>query len=201
MRFGEAAECYKNSAEIISVIDEDKGQSYLETYYTCKDMENKDNKAAFEKYINEAFEISKKRGNLGQICYHVGLKYEILGLHSSLMEEKIEFFKRSKENYYKAKEEISGKHAESLYLFSLSQKALEDGNYKEAIGLLEKTAGIVEDPEYPSRIPFPSDLESERCLYNAYLCLARGEFSESVTQAEAVDPHKERGMPKPYYSW
>lgn len=184
MRFGKAAECYKKSVEIISEIDENEGQSYLETYYKCKAMENKDNKAAFEENINKAIEISEKRENLSQMYYHVGLKYEILGLRSSHIEEKIEFFKRSKENYYRAEEEISAKRAESLYLFNLSQKALEDGTYEKAIDLLEKTAGIVENPEYPSRIPFPRDLESERCLYNAYLCLSRGEFSNSAIAFE-----------------
>ena len=180
MRFKEAAVCYKKSSEIISKINKNRSMSFLETHYKCKAMDNKNDKEIFEKFINKAIELSERRNNEIQIHYHIGLKYEIFGLLATQLEKKINYFKLSKENYYQAKETPSARRAESLYFFSLSQKALENGTYEEAIHLLNETIKIVKDERYPSNLPFPSNLESEKYLYKSYSYLSKGEFFHAI---------------------
>jgi len=178
--FEAAAECYRKSAEIISKIDMNTAYDEYINHFKCLAIANKYSKVVFEENIRRAIEFAEKKNDEKQKFYLLGFKYDHFLKFARTIEERIEYLKKAKENYYRAGDISSGKLQEFLLLVNTSQKELISGNYREALGLLNKAIGIAKDVKFPNIIRSPEALEAERYLYTFYLRISEGKFADAA---------------------
>ncbi|WP_456467836.1 tetratricopeptide repeat protein [Archaeoglobus sp.] len=178
----EAAECYKNSAEIISELDVNRSYDEYVNYYKCLAIANKFNPIMFEEYITKAIEYSAKRNDDKQTSYLLGLRDENLVKFNQNIEKRIDLLRRAKENYYKAGDINSGKLVEYLLFYYLSRKMLKDRQYVDAINYLKKAINLSRKIDFSNKLTLsPKILESELALYESYLHFSQANFSEAIS--------------------
>ena len=104
--FSEAAECYKQSGDVIANINEKLGFGEYSNYYKCLALSETDPKKA-ENYFDRAIRLAEKGKDKQGEYYLRALKYEHLSKFESDKEKKLEYLEKAKKYY------IEGEHKKS----------------------------------------------------------------------------------------
>ncbi len=178
--FKNAAECYKNSAEVVVAIDKKVAIDEYINYYKCLAIVNKYNENIFKEKIDKAIKLAEETKDEKQKYYLLGFKYDHLVKFTKYIEKRIEFLKQAKENYYRAGEKNLGKTTEYILFYNLSKKELKDGNYKISVNLLNKSINYAKYAKFPNMVPSLNILKYEKYIHKAYLYLSKGQFSDAL---------------------
>lgn len=179
-KYKEAAKFYLLSAEIVSKFDEKVAYDEYSNAYMCYAMANKADLKEFEKWMKKSITCAKKSGDEKKEHYLIGFFYEFKAKNTQNLEERIKYIRKAKEHYYKSYDESLGKLMEFLLYYYLSQKGLQDGNYKQALNYLDKAINLAEYVKFPNILNSMDDIKSERLLYQSYLNLSQGKLTEAI---------------------
>jgi len=145
------ADDYKKAAQFSEKYDEKEAYKDWENHYKYRSLAFKNRPEKFLENISKALEYAIKVGDEKARNYLENLKHERLVAFSYMGDFKdcIDNLKKAKEICYKNKDFKSAKLCEFLYYYTLSNKAVKEEKFGDALHALNKVIKIAEDIEFP----------------------------------------------------
>jgi hypothetical protein len=195
---------YKEAAQFSEKCDEKESYKDWENHFKYRSLAFKNRPEKFLENISKAIGYAIKAGDEKARNYLENLKQKRLVAFSYMGNFAIclDNLKEAKEICYKNRDIKSGRLCEFLYYYTLSNKAVEEEKFGDALGTLDKAIKIADkDVEFPIPNLFSSkdDLIAEQQKVKGKIEWSEGKFYDASTTFNEVIKSEANERERKYY--